>query len=472
MKSILKKFNKKANYILGIIFLLLFGAIISTNNILKNQTNTDINTRDLPISSNPGIKYIRQINLSPATPESNYQVRIDLIAPDFDYSKAKPDGSDIRFSDSSNNDLDYWIEEWNNAGTSIIWVKVPASGTSTIYMKYGNPLAISESNGANVFMLFDDFEGTSLDTSLWNIDDDGYSNINVSGGEVRILSDAPGSWYQTADFGFHSAYVSHGQAFGYHNTVPGAIFKPSEDIWVTGDFRWEEPSFAAYYENDILFSNDSDITESTNPVRFMAHTGYPGPGTHFGAYISSVNDTIGQTGRALRMRGWYDITGPSDIRLDWVAVRKCSEFEPVATIGSEVITSDPPEITITTPVSDEFFGSTAPNFDISINDPNVDSIWYTLDNGITNITTNNLSGSINQTEWDFILTTQATIKFYAKDIWGVEDSAEVTVKKDTIAPTSLISYLPYKTPNIVNESTSFSLSANDGDGSGDRKSVV
>ena len=413
-----------------------------------------------------GWKYIKTVTLSPSTPESDYQVRVDLNPSNFDYSKAMTNGEDIRFRDLNSNELNYWIEEWNNTGNSIIWVKVPTSGTSKIYMIYGNPFAFSESNGTNVFILFDDFDGTNLDTSLWNTDVGGYGSITVSGGEVRILSDAPGSWYQTADFGFHSAYVSHGQPFGYHNTVPGAIFKPSEDIWVTGDFRWEEPSFAAYYENDILFSNDSDITESTNPVRFMAHTGYPGPGTHFGAYISSVNDTIGQTGRALRLRSWHDITGPSDIKLDWIAVRKWSEMDPISNVQSEFMISIPPEVTINSPIPDEFFGSVAPDFEISIAKPFINEVWYTIDDGLTNIKITSFTGTINQTRWDEILTTQVTIKFYANDIWAYEGYTEVMVNKDVDAPNSLISFIPYKAPNIVNESTSFSIFANDGDGSG------
>jgi len=466
VRSILKNFYKKANIILGVIFLLLFSAIISTNSILKNQKNTDIYTRTLPTPSNPETQYIRQITLSPATPESDYQVKINLDPLNFDYSKAKTNGEDIRFCDLNSNELNYWIEEWNTTDTSTIWVKVPTTGTSKIYIKYGDLLATSESNGTNVFMLFDDFEGTSLDTSLWNTDDDGYSSITVSGGEVRILSDAPGSWYQTADFGFHSAYVLHGQDYGYKNIIAGAIFKPSEDTWVTGDFRWEEPSFAAYYEDDILFSNDSDITETTNPVRFMAHTGYPGPGTHFGAYISSVNDTLGQTDRALRMRGWYDITGPSDIKLDWVAVRKWSENDPTSNVESEFVISVPPEITINSPISDEFFGSVAPDFGISIAKPFINDVWYTIDDGLTNIKITSFTGTINQTKWDEILTTQVTIKFYANDIWGYEGYAVVMVNKDVDAPESLISFIPYKTPNIVNDSTSFRISANDGDGSG------
>ncbi len=86
----------------------------------------------------------------------DYQVRIELNTNNFDYSKAKSDGSDIRFTDSDGvSPLPYWIEVWNPSGTSIIWVKIhkiPANSEKTIYMYYGNPNAESESNASAVFI--------------------------------------------------------------------------------------------------------------------------------------------------------------------------------------------------------------------------------------------------------------------------------------------------------------------------------
>jgi len=92
---------------------------------------------------------------------TDYQVRIVLNSSNFDFSKS--DGSDVRFTDSDGLTLlDYWIEKWDSVSEeAIIWVKVPdipASGTKTIYMYYGNPSASSLSNGSAVFEFFDDLE--------------------------------------------------------------------------------------------------------------------------------------------------------------------------------------------------------------------------------------------------------------------------------------------------------------------------
>ena len=81
--------------------------------------------------------------------------------------KMRSDCGDIRFTDESNNLIPYWVESGINSANTKIWVKVPsipALGTATIYMYYGNPSATSESNGEATFDLFDDFSG---DLSKW-----------------------------------------------------------------------------------------------------------------------------------------------------------------------------------------------------------------------------------------------------------------------------------------------------------------
>lgn len=93
-----------------------------------------------------------------------------------------------------------------------------------------------------------------------------------------------------------------------------------------------------------------------------------------------------------------------------------------------------PSITINNPKSNEVFGRITPNFDISINDTNLDKIWYTMDEGATNILIAESTGTINQTEWDKIGNGFVTIKFYVNDTMGKTEFANVKIEKDTIAP--------------------------------------
>ena len=140
-----------------------------------------------------GWSYRREINITENSGSAliNYQVKIVLTTANFNYSHASSDGSDIRFTDEDGTtQLSYWIEKWDPTGESIIWVKVPeipAGGTKTIYLYYGNPSASSASDGDATFVFFDGFDGSGLDTSKWTTNT---NNYEVSGDEIKLW----GSW--------------------------------------------------------------------------------------------------------------------------------------------------------------------------------------------------------------------------------------------------------------------------------------
>ncbi|MFC2013406.1 DUF2341 domain-containing protein [Chloroflexota bacterium] len=96
---------------------------------------------------------------------TNYQAVI-LVTYDSDM---QTDFDDLRFTDSDEvTELNYWIEWKIDSVQAQVWVKVPyisASSIKTIYMYYGNPTAVSASNGINTFIIFDDFEDG--DVSDW-----------------------------------------------------------------------------------------------------------------------------------------------------------------------------------------------------------------------------------------------------------------------------------------------------------------
>jgi len=99
----------------------------------------------------------------------DFQVKITLNSSTFNFSTTT-DGSSIRFSwvnQSSGEEvhIPYYIEEWDSfREQATIWIKVPeipANGTTTVYMYYGNSLAQSESDPNEVFDFYDDFESWS-----------------------------------------------------------------------------------------------------------------------------------------------------------------------------------------------------------------------------------------------------------------------------------------------------------------------
>lgn len=88
-----------------------------------------------------------------------------------------------------------------------------------------------------------------------------------------------------------------------------------------------------------------------------------------------------------------------------------------------------PVITINNPRSNEIFRSLAPSFNITIKESNLDTFWYTLDGGITNITITEFIGTINQIEWDKIGRSTVELTFYAIDVAGNIGFQSVIIEK-------------------------------------------
>jgi len=101
---------------------------------------------------------------------ADFQVKVVLDSNWPGWSHVKEDGGDIRFATADGTAIPYWVESWDYTNNHAeIWIKVPsipASGSTTVYLYYGNPSAESESNGEAVFEFFDDF---TADTGKWTL---------------------------------------------------------------------------------------------------------------------------------------------------------------------------------------------------------------------------------------------------------------------------------------------------------------
>ncbi|MFX1378907.1 MAG: hypothetical protein ACFFA4_07410 [Promethearchaeota archaeon] len=88
-----------------------------------------------------------------------------------------------------------------------------------------------------------------------------------------------------------------------------------------------------------------------------------------------------------------------------------------------------PIINILSPQDNQTFGRIAPSYNISIIEPNLEKIWYTLDGGLNNVTITNLSGKINQILWNALPQGPLTIRFYANDTMGYLSYKDVIINK-------------------------------------------
>jgi len=96
--------------------------------------------------------------------------------------------------------------------------------------------------------------------------------------------------------------------------------------------------------------------------------------------------------------------------------------------------ADAPVVNIVSPTTLSNHGLLAPNFVVEITDTDLDTMWYTIDGGATNITFI-ANGTIDQTEWTAHIDGPVTLIFFANDSAGNFAFDLVGINKDTVAPT-------------------------------------
>ena len=188
-----------------LIFLFTGCALASTDDKwnLSANDNSWNNSREIVITENAG-KILTE-----------YPVPVGLNSSNFNFSMAKSDGSDLRFS-SGDKTLNYWIEKWDPENKeAVIWVKIPslpANGTRKILMRYGNPGATAASSGENTFDFFDNFDGSNLNGLDWNAESAGGGMVDVNNGNCTIAAPKVHAYdssmiYSKGSFNINSIFV-------------------------------------------------------------------------------------------------------------------------------------------------------------------------------------------------------------------------------------------------------------------------
>lgn len=242
-------------------------------------------------------------------------------------TKCEDDYDDIRFTAADGTTLlPYWIES-SDSNTAYIWVKT--NGETTMYLYYGNSLASSESSGSSVFDFFDDFPGSTVDTSKWTATE----SPTVTGGTVVIASGK--SLVGKTNFGVDyivrlkmksSAFGSTGfPYFGFRTTGNGA-------------FTWEVAGIFCIYTISgggtrvPLSSNPSINTYYTYEIARRSTTSVLFSASGFSSVQSTTNIPTDNLPITLSTAG----TSAPTVTFDWVLVRKYTATEPtVSAWGSE-----------------------------------------------------------------------------------------------------------------------------------------
>jgi len=131
-----------------------------------------------------GFNYRIPINISANASTNNYSLAVNITY----NSHMKSDFSDLRFTTSSDELLNYYIEEQNNNTNAYVWVLIPNLTNTTIYVYYNNVEATSQSNPNQVFLFFDDFLGTTLNTSKWAWHYTGGSTLTITNSTLQLYN--------------------------------------------------------------------------------------------------------------------------------------------------------------------------------------------------------------------------------------------------------------------------------------------
>src|SRR3989344_2786378 len=208
--------------------------------------------------------------------QTNFPVLIKLESgTDIDYSKTQDNGEDIRFLDADDSTvLSYEIEEWNESGTSYVWVKVPQidinSSTDFIYLYYGSTSATDGQTATSVwdsnYQLVQHLKETSGTTTS-----DSTSNSN-NGTKVSATEPNPATSGQVdgaQDFDGNNDYLEKTNA-SFAQT-PGAVslwFK-ADTINTEGVDTYQKMTLMQY--GDIYWG--FQISSSTNKIQYHYYDG-------------------------------------------------------------------------------------------------------------------------------------------------------------------------------------------------------
>ncbi len=267
---------------------------------------------------------------------AGYQVRVTVP---YD-SEMASNYSDIRFFLENGAPLDFWIENYTGSvqGTdnAYVWVEMPmalgASTTTTINLVYAAPDIASTENGDNVFVLFDDFSGSSLDASKWSSD----GTVTVTDGVARVSGPAS-SIYSVSRFGPENAMktlanIENGGQLGvgFSGDANSGAFINHDYINFSKTIESDGDGYTETSHPDALapgIFNVYQVTKSGFATRFY----YNDENDRNGDNLMRDAVRVNQAERNAAAATWNDI----QFEVDWFFVRKFVEGEPTASVGAE-----------------------------------------------------------------------------------------------------------------------------------------
>ena len=315
-----------------------------------------------------------------------FQVEVDLpnTIDLYTHGHVNADGSDIRFADGNCNLLPYWIQKGTfRTSNCVIWVKtssIPANGTQTINMYYGNPNATLTTapssvtagtvttqvcnSGTATFDFFDDFSSpttvgtgstafTEPNTNNWGITSVSLVSLNVDPSDSvftmkSLFGGAVNSVYCTKSFNQGVTFDADVTAVSDANSGMSGI-----GVFNGGGYAGYSLNYSSSSGNGMGVANAtgcspswsaSNITNNSSPgnLKGIWSIAWPAKGTQICSWPGATNP-ISTSGNASLTSNVSVALGllcngnsaTSSISFYWVRVRQYVATVPTTTPGPE-----------------------------------------------------------------------------------------------------------------------------------------
>jgi Concanavalin A-like lectin/glucanases superfamily/Domain of unknown function (DUF2341)/Carbohydrate esterase, sialic acid-specific acetylesterase len=265
-------------------------------------------------------------NLPASATVEGFPVLVRLRKDWFDFSQAKANGDDLRFSTAgaSPAPLPYQVDAWDaEAGTADIWVRVPTITGNTrqdLLLHWGKSDAVSESNGATVFNESNGY------ASVWHLNGPVTDAVGVLSAKDNGTTDTSGIIGKARHFAGDQGIFA-GEKIEHFPTGPQPH---SSEAWIRATatngniLGWGNEKaqgkvvmqFASppHINVDAYFSGGNATGKSTLPMAQWVHVVHTYNDGRARLYVNGVLDSDGSKGGAMAITkparlwigGWYN----------------------------------------------------------------------------------------------------------------------------------------------------------------------
>jgi Concanavalin A-like lectin/glucanases superfamily/Domain of unknown function (DUF2341) len=249
---------------------------------------------DMPDAVGPEWMYKRQLTIDNSTlgPLTAFPLLVVLTPTRIRYTAT---GADLRFADDAGTPLPYELDTWNPAGTSFVWVRVPAiadHGMTSVWMYYDNPnatdaqmpTAVWDDHYVGVWHLGDahDSTGKNASTNVGGVATTGQIGPALAFGTAQYVDTKSTTFLSTWTI---EAWID--PATSSHLVTPGgtsviARFPNYLILWDCAN---------ATYCHTVLFNDDNPTTHFTSYTASAAtwsHVAGTYDGTGVRAYVDGI----------------------------------------------------------------------------------------------------------------------------------------------------------------------------------------